>query len=142
MRQVNIGTILPRQCYPIEGQIILKDKETDAIYAIGVCQLNWDDDTIDTKYDLINVYPKLQSDNMLHIGADRFPIICRYELVARKQLVTGDVKTNNLSISGIAKINGGLQCTMCCPNAELTATLTPLFDVMCNENTLCKICVW
>ena len=26
--------------------------------------------------------------------------------------------------------------------AELTATLTPLFDVMCNENTLCKICVW
>lgn len=142
MRQVNIGTILPRQCYPIEGQIILKDKETDAIYAIGVCQLNWDDDTIDTKYDLGNVYPKLQSDNMLYIGADRFPNICRYELVARKQSVMENVETNNIAISGIAKINGGLQCTMCYPDVELTATLTPLFDVMCNENTLCKICVW
>lgn len=135
MRQVNIGTVLPRQCYPIEGQIILKDKETDAIYAIGECQLNWDDDTIDTKYDLINVFPKSQR-------TERFPRICKYELVARKQLETGDVKTNNLSISGIAKINGGLQCTMCYPDAELTATLTPLFDVMCNEDTLCKICVW
>lgn len=92
--------------------------------------------------DLGNVYPKSQSDNMVHIGTDRFPTICRYELVARKQLETGDVKTNNLSISGIAKINGDLQCSMCCPNVELTATLTPLFDVMCNENTLYKICVW
>ena len=139
IKQVNIGTILPRQCYPLEGQIILRDKENNNISAIGIFKLNWDVEDIYMECDVNNTYPETQPDNNMPLNADTYSSIYKYELVAKTELVVGDVKTKNILIDGIARINSDLEIEMRYLNAKSRATLSPLFN---EEGTLCNLNVW
>ena len=139
IKQVNIGTILPRQCYPLEGQIVLRDKENNNISAIGTFKLSWDVEDIYMECDVNNTYPETQSGNKMTVNADTYPSIYKYELVARTELVVGDVKTKNILIEGIAKINSDLEIEMRYLKLKSRATLSPLFN---EEGTLCNLNVW
>ena len=139
IKQVNIGTILPRQCYPLEGRIILRDKENNNISAIGIFKLNWDVEDIYMECDVNNTYPETQPDNNMTLNADTYSSIYKYELVAKTELVVGDVKTKNILIDGIARINSDLEIEMRYLNAKSRATLSPLFNA---EGTLCNLNVW
>lgn len=139
IKQVNIGTILPRQCYPLEGQIILRDKENNNISAIGTFKLNWDVEDIYMECDVNNTYPETQPDNKMTLNADTYSSIYKYELVAKTEFVVGDVKTKNILIDGIARINSDLEIEMRYLNAKSRATLSPLFN---EEGTLCNLNVW
>lgn len=139
IKQVNIGTILPRQCYPLEGQIILRDKENNNISAIGIFKLNWDVEDICMECDVNNTYLETQPDNKMTLNADTYSSIYKYELVAKTELVVGDVKTKNILIDGIARINSDLEIEMRYLNAKSRATLSPLFN---EEGTLCNLNVW
>lgn len=139
IKQVNIGTILPRQCYPLEGQIVLRDKENNNISAIGTFKLNWDVEDIYMECDVNNIYPETQPDNKIVVNTDTYPSIYKYELVARAELVVGDVRTNNILIDGIARINSDLEIEMRYLKSKSRATLSPLFN---EEGTLCNLNVW
>ena len=139
IKQVNIGTILPRQCYPLEGRIILRDKENNNISAIGIFKLNCDVEDIYMECDVNNTYPETQPDNNMTLNADTYSSIYKYELVAKTELVVGDVKTKNILIDGIARINSDLEIEMRYLNAKSRATLSPLFNA---EGTLCNLNVW
>lgn len=139
IKQVNIGTILPRQCYPLEGQIILRDKENNNVDAIGIFKLNWDVEDIYMECDVNNTYPETQPDNKMTLNADTYSSIYKYELVAKTELVVGDVKTKNILIDGIARINSDLEIEMKYSNTKIRATLSPLFN---EEGTLCNLNVW
>lgn len=139
IKQVNIGTILPRQCYPLEGRIILRDKENNNISAIGIFKLNWDVEDIYMECDVNNAYPETQPDNNMTLNADTYSSIYKYELLAKTELVVGDVKTKNILIDGIARINSDLEIEMRYLNAKSRATLSPLFNA---EGTLCNLNVW
>ena len=138
-KQVNIGTILPRQCYPLEGRIILRDKENNNISAIGIFKLNWDVEDIYMECDVNNAYPETQPDNNMTLNADTYSSIYKYELLAKTELVVGDVKTKNILIDGIARINSDLEIEMKYSNTKTRATLSPLFN---EEGTLCNLNVW
>ena len=139
IKQVNIGTILPRQCYPLKGQIILRDKENNNVSAIGIFKLNWDVEDIYMECDVNNTYPETQPDNNMTLNADTYSSIYKYELLAKTELVVGDVKTKNILIDGIARINSDLEIDMRYLNAKSRATLSPLFN---EEGTLCNLNVW
>lgn len=139
IKQVNIGTILPRQCYPLEGRIILRDKENNNISAIGIFKLNWDVEDIYMECDVNNTYHETQPDNNMTLNADTYSSIYKYELLAKTELVVGDVKTKNILIDGIARINSDLEIEMRYLNAKSRATLSPLFNA---EGTLCNLNVW
>ena len=136
---INIGTILPRQCYPLEGRIILIDKEDNNISAIGVFKLNWDVEDIYMECDVNNTYPETQPDNKVTLNTNTYPSIYKYELVAKTELAVGDVKAKNILIDGIAKINSDLEIEMEYSNTKIRATLSPLFN---EEGTLCNLNVW
>ena len=139
IKQVNIGTILPRQCYPLEGQIVLRDVENNNISAIGVFKLSWDVEDIYMECDMNSIYPETQQDNKVVLKADTFSSKYKYELVAKTELVVGDVKTKNILIDGIARINSDLEIEMKYSNTKTRATLSPLFN---EEGTLCNLNVW
>ena len=120
-------------------QIVLRDIENNNISAIGVFKLNWDIEDIYIECDVNNTYLETQPDNKITLNADTYSSIYKYELVAKTELVVGDVKTKNILIDGIARINSDLEIKMRYLNAKSRATLSPLFN---EEGTLCNLSVW
>ena len=139
MNILNIGSFLPMECYPIEGRIILRYRDNDNIFATGTFQINWGDKTIYMESDMNNIYPKFSSDNRIVIESIDSPCIYKYELVAKKQLTVGDIKTNNLLLNGIATINSDITLTMNSFYDVLSANLNPIFD---KDGVLFNMSVW
>jgi hypothetical protein len=104
-----------------------------------VFKLNWDVEDIYMECDINDTYPETKSDNKVTLNADAYSSIYKYELVAKTDLVVGNVKTKNILIDGIAKINSDLEIEMKYTNTKSRATLSPLFN---EEGTLCNLNVW
>lgn len=125
--------------YPIIGQIILRYNDDNNIFAIGDFEIKWDDETIYMTGDIDNIYPKLHADNKIIFKSTDLSCIYKYELVARKQLTTGDVETNNIFIDGIAAINGNITFSIDPFDNKVRAELNPLFD---EEGRLFNVGIW
>jgi hypothetical protein len=142
VKEVGLNNILPSHCYPLEGQIILREKIGKNIVLIGVFRINKDSDIIDIRTSSGNIYPKYEKngDNKgIYITPDTFKPYYDYELVALQKLMVGGVETNNLCITGTGKLNGDFDLTFGFKRDEIRCSFQPLF----NENgNYCDLRVW
>ena len=142
MKEVGLNNILPSYYYPLEGQIILRGKDEKNIVLIGLFRINKEYDTIYITTDSNQCYLKYdkQGDKrVINISCDSFKPYYDYELVAKVKLITGDMETDNICITGTGKLNGNFEFTMESRRNEINCELQPLFNT---EGNYCDLYMW
>lgn len=142
MKEVGLNNILPSYYYPLEGQIILREKDEKNIVLVGLFRINKDSDTIYITTDSNQCYPKYEKQidkRVVNISCESFKSYYDYELVAKAKLIVGDTETDNVCITGTGKINGNFESTMESRRDEINCEFQPLFDT---EGHYCNMNVW
>ena len=140
MKEIGLNKILPKHCYPLKGQIILKEKNPKRIIAIGNFCIKYNDEDIITEFNLNDCYYKLNHRNNITIlNADECPTTVDYELIAKTEFEVENESIHNIYITGKASINSDILMSMKCIQTDINAILTPLFDV---EGCLCEVHFW
>ena len=86
MKEVGLNNILPSYYYPLEGQIVLRERDEKNIVLIGLFRINKDSDTIYITTDSYGCYPKYEKQGdkrVVNISCDSFKPYYDYELVAK-----------------------------------------------------------
>lgn len=142
MKEVGLNNILPSYYYPLEGQIVLRERDEKNIVLIGLFRINKDSDTIYITTDSNGCYPKYEKQGdkrVVNISCDSFKPYYDYELVAKVKLITGDVETDNICITGTGKLNNDFKFTTESRRDEINCEFQPLFNL---EGHYCDLHVW
>lgn len=142
LKKLALNNLLPEQCYPLVGQVIIKDTKDDRIELIGRFYVDKYSDTIHCNYNLNDFYPKhskLQKETKsFYISSDNYPQHHKYELVAKTSFQIDDVEINNVSIIGFAKIDPTFELSLNKNLHEFTVDLFPIYK----DEYYCGMQVW
>lgn len=141
--QYRLNNILPDSCYPLEGHIILREKDKKNISLMGLFKICKDSDTIYIITDTNSCYPKFEREGnrkIIRVSCDSYPGLFDYELIAKAKIVIDDMETDNIQITGIGRLNANLEITMnAIRSDEIRGEIQPLFST---NGDYCKMNIW
>lgn len=137
-----ICTILPKECYPLEGIITIKDGKDNTV-TVGEFRLHRGYEEINIKTNTRQVYFAMKtykSGNLYRSSSAFAGNDYRYELVARTKIVYEDTIITNVQINGVGRFSGDFEI-----NTEGIANIRQVvckFYPLHKDKNVCDLRVW
>lgn len=137
-----ICTVLPENCYPLEGVAIIKD-DKDNIVTIGEFCLNRGYEELQLKTNIHQVYFTMKENdngNLYLNPSDFLKNNYKYELIAQTRLSYQGVTVTNVQINGNGKFSGDYEVSIkdINDNGVIKVKFYPLYK----DGHLCDLRVW
>jgi len=141
MFDITLGNMLPKNFYPITGQITITDINTDQPVSYGTCEIPryipYDEQANCIYLDNYYLVGHRIESNTITIDSDEIPPTFKYQIIA----TVDDKDFNKLCITGLCR-SAETEMSFNGENSRIKLLPVRQVDINNNEFKLCDISIW